>query len=191
MEFMYADKQQQLIRTNKFLAFVNTGYYLYVLLMLVTSYLRGERSLGFCGFIGFIVCVSLLFIWITFLRNKKSTKMRYIMLVGLCLVSWIMTYAYTKDFAAIIGSFVLVCGILYFSVRYIVISGSIYTVTIIWSFFTKASQNENIGNMGFIDYVFEISSQTNLLALNASIESARAGEAGRGFAVVADEYRKK
>ena len=76
MEFRYADKEQQLIRTNSFVALANTVYYAYVMLMLVASLVRGERSPGFCGMIAVIALVSLAVLWIVFLRNKKSTLFR-------------------------------------------------------------------------------------------------------------------
>lgn len=166
-EFQYADKNQQLIRANRFLALANTTFFLYVMLMLIVSLVRGERTIGFCGFIGVIVLVSLAVVWIVFKRNERSTKLKYIMLIGLCAVSWIICFAYTQDFAAIIGAFVLVCGILYFNVKYIFVAGGIYTLTIISSIITKNAQGANLGDMGWIDYLFVVSSIMILILIIA------------------------
>ena len=113
-EFQFADKTQQLIRANRFLAIAVTAYFMYIIALLAVSVLRGERSLGFCGLIGTMVVITLLITWIAFLKNKKSTKMRYVALVGQCLIGWVLAFAYSQDFAVLIGGFVLISGILYF-----------------------------------------------------------------------------
>ena len=49
-KFLYADKEQQLIRANKCMALANTAYYLYVMVMLAISVMQGVRSTGFAHF---------------------------------------------------------------------------------------------------------------------------------------------
>ena len=164
-EFQYADKIQQLMRANSFLVMANTVYYIYIALLLTASVVRGERSLGFCGFIGTIVGVSLVATWLIYLRNKKTTKLKYMTLAGLCLVSWIITYAYTQDFATIIGAFVLISGLLYYDKKYILISGALYIVTIIFAIIVKYSQGENIGLMSAMDFVFVVSAVVLLVMM--------------------------
>ena len=156
-QFRFADKTQQLIKANGFLALANTIYYVYIALLLTASVIRGERSLGLCGFIGTIVGVALLVMWMVYLRNRKTIKMRYISLAGTCLVSWIICFAYTQDFAAIIGGFVLISGMLYFDKKYSIISGSAYALTIISSIALKVAQGANVGDKNEIDYLFVIS----------------------------------
>lgn len=110
--FQYAEKEQQRVRANGFLVLANTVYFVYVLLMIFVSVVRGERSSGFFGFIGIIVLLSTILVWVVFKRNKKSKRLKYIMLIGLCPVSWVVSFAYSQDFAVIIGAFVLVQRIL-------------------------------------------------------------------------------
>ena len=164
-QFKFADKTQQLIRANSFLVFANTIYYVYIALLLTASVVRGERSLGFCGFIGTIVGVSLVVTWIAFLRNRKTTKMKYIALVGTCLVSWLICFAYTQDFAAIVGGLVLICGMLYFDKKYSIISGAAYALTIIFSIAMKFAQGANTGDKNELDYIFIISTVILLVVI--------------------------
>lgn len=205
--FQYADKTQQLIRANSFMVLANTVYYIYMALLLAVSVIIGERSLGFCGFIGVLVAISLLVMWIVYLRNKKTTKMKYIILIGLCLVSWVISYAYTQDFAAIIGAFVLVCGVLYYDKKYTLISGVAYIITIIASTITKYSQGQNVGNMSAVNYAFVISAIALLIMIiflttnvakvfndhsvgAAEVEQVRQKEILDDVLMVADEVRK-
>ena len=69
-EFRYADKTEQLIRTNNFLMLAYTAYYMYIMALLATSLMRGERSLGLCGMIGTMVVIALVLSWIVYLRNN-------------------------------------------------------------------------------------------------------------------------
>lgn len=206
-EFLYADKEQQLIRANRFTLLANTAYFVYVMIMLVVSFMRGERTLGFCGFIGVLAIVSLTIVWACFKHNPKSTKLKYIMMPGLCLVSWVICFAYSQDFATIIGAFVFVAGILYFNVKYILTVGAIYAATIISSIMAKNAMGANLGHLDVIDYVFVASSvvllclilslATNVAALfnnhsvgAAAAEQARQKEIMDDVLTVADEVRK-
>ena len=111
-EFLYADKEQQLIRANRFMALANTSYYLYVMVMLVLSVMQGVRSVGFAGLIATLVVIALTVTWIVYKRNPKSTKMKYIAIVGLCLIGWVISFAYSQDFALIIGIFSINCSVI-------------------------------------------------------------------------------
>lgn len=206
-EFQYADKMQQLIRGSRFMALANTAYYLYVIAMLLVSMARGERTAGFCGLIIVMILISLTVMWVIFIRNKKSTKMRYTSLVGLCLISWIISFAYTQDFATIIGAFTLIGGIIYFDKKYALISGLAYVASAGFATVYKMSTGENMGDMGFVDYMFVLSAVILLVMIinlttgvaklfndhsvgAAAAEQARQKEIMDDVLTVADEVRK-
>lgn len=172
--FLYADKEQQLIRANRFMAIANTAYYVYVMALLLVSVLRGERSVGFCGLIGVLVLISLVAVWTVFLKNKKSTKMKYIMLIGLCMIGWIISFAYSQDFAVLIGAFVLIGGVLYFDKKYVYIAGFAYIATMIFSVYHKLSSNSNLGGKDPVDFVFSISAVVLLVMIIALTTSVAA-----------------
>ena len=155
--FRYADKIEQLMRTNNFMVLANTAYYLYIVVLLAVSVLRGERSLGFCGMIITLVLVTLVISWIVYLRNKKSSRMKWLLLIGQCLIGWVIAFAYSQDFAVLIGGFVLIGGILYFDPKYSKVSGIAYFLTMVLSVFTKLSQGANLGGKGLVDFAFVLS----------------------------------
>ena len=206
-EFRFSDKTQQLLRANRFLVLANTTYYIYMAALLAVSVAVGERSVGFCGFIGVLVALSMAVMWTVYLRNRKTTKMKYIILVGLCLVSWIMTYAYKQDFAAMIGAFVLIGGILYYEKRYIFVAGTAYIATIVFAICTKFSQGINGGGRTAVDYMFVVSADVLLIMIiylttavakvfnehsvgAAAAEQLRQKEILEDVLLVADEVRK-
>lgn len=206
-EFQFADKTQQLIRANRFLAIAVTAYFMYIIALLAVSVLRGERSLGFCGLIGTMVVITLLITWIAFLKNKKSTKMRYVALVGQCLIGWVLAFAYSQDFAVLIGGFVLISGILYFDKKYSLISGVAYLASVTLAVTYKLSTGENLGGKGPIDFAFVLSASILLTVIiiatttvakvfndhsvgAAEAEQERQKEIMDDVLMVADEVRK-
>ena len=206
-EFQFADKTQQLIRANRFLATAITAYFMYIIALLAVSVLRGERSLGFCGLIGTMVVITLLITWIAFLKNKKSTKMRYVALVGQCLIGWVLAFAYSQDFAVLIGGFVLIGGILYFDKKYSLISGVAYLASVTLAVTYKLSTGENLGGKGPIDFAFVLSASILLTVIiiatttvakvfndhsvgAAEAEQERQKEIMDDVLMVADEVRK-
>ena len=164
-EFRYADKVEQLMRTNNFMMLAYTAYYVYIMALLLTSFLRGERSIGLCGMIGTMAIIALLVSWIVYLRNKKSTRLRYVQLIGQCMIGWIIAFAYSQDFAVLIGGFVLIGGILYFDKKFSVLSGIAYLATMVSAVALKISSGENTGGKDVIDFIFVLSAATLLGAI--------------------------
>ncbi len=206
-EFRFADKTEQVIRSNRFMAIANTAYFLYVLALLAVSVMRGERSTGFCGMIATLVAATLLGTWLAFLKNKKSTKMRYITLIGQCLIGWIIAFAYSQDFAVLIGGFVLIGGVLYFDKKYSIISGLAYFGMMALAVGYKLSLGENLGGKNVIDFVFVLSAVALMVVIiicttwvakqyndhsigAAEAEQVRQKEIMDDVLMVADEVRK-
>lgn len=163
--FLYADKKQQLIRANRFLMLGYIVYYLYIGLMLITSLTRGERSLGYCAMIGIMIAVALAVILLIMKKNPASPKLKYISLVGLCLISWIISYAYTQDFARLIGIFPLVGCILFFDMKFSIRSGIAYFITIVLVNVVQIGVEGKIKGTSIIDELFVTSAVLLLLVL--------------------------
>ena len=206
-EFRFADKTQQLMRTNRFMVIANVTYYVYIMALLMVSAIRGERSVGFCGLIAVLVVISLTITLVAYLKNKRSTKMKYIMLIGLYMISWVISFAYSQDFAAMIGAFILIGGVLYFDKKYIYTSGFLYVAVICFSSFYKLSMGENLGGKGIVDFMFIISAVVLMIMITAlttsvakvfndhsigaaAAEQARQKEIMDDVLTVADEVRK-
>ncbi len=164
-QYMYAEKDNQLIRANGFMALANTIYYIYVMCMLGVSVWRGERSVGFCGLIAVMVMIALVAIWISYKKNPSSRIMKWFALVGICLVSWIISYAYTQDFARLMGAFVLVCSILFFDTKFIFRASIAYAVTILLVNYMQIVVEKRFTSDQLIDEFFVTSAVILLLAI--------------------------
>lgn len=80
-------------------------YYLYIMVMLGVSLSRGERSIGYCGMITVMVAIAMAINLVILKLRPYSTRLKYIALVSLCMISWVISYAYEQDFASLIGIF--------------------------------------------------------------------------------------
>ena len=98
-----------------------------------------------------------------FLKDKKSLKMRYVMLPGYYVVAWIVAFAYSQDFAVIIPGFVLICGVSYFDMRFTLISGGLFLAVITSAVGLKISSGENIGEKGLVDFAFALSASAKAI----------------------------
>lgn len=163
--FLYADKTEQLKRANRFLGIGYTVYYLYVIVMLLISLSRGERSSGFCGMIAVISAVSLAVMWIMLKRNPASTKVRSVSLIGLCLVSWIMSYAYTQDFVRLIGAFPVIGCLLFFDMSFSLKASMAYIATIISVNIMQIGVEKRVTGDAVTDEIYVTSAVILLLAL--------------------------
>ncbi len=192
-EFRFADKTEQLMRTNRFMVIANSAYYLYIIALLAVSFLRGERTLGFCGLIIAMVVITLIISWIAYLKNKKSTKVKYILLVGQCMIGWIIAFAYSQDFAVLIGGFVLIGGILFFDKKYSRISGIAYIASISLAIGYKLASGENLGGKGIIDFAFVYSAAFLMVAIIILTTSVAKlyNDHSVGAAVAEQEHQKE
>lgn len=192
-QFLLADKSEQLFRANRFMVIAVTTYFIYVLAVLGISVMRGERSVGFAGLIGFFILITLAVIWISYFRNKKGKRMRYLALAGQCIVGWLIAFSYSQDFAFLIGGFAFIGGILYFDKKYSKISGCAYFITMCLAVWNKIAQQENLGGRDMVDFVFILSAVALMAIIIASTTSVAAlfNEHSVGAARVEQERQKE
>ncbi len=153
-DYLYADKTQQLIRANRFLMIGYLVYYAAVILILAISYWRNERSQGFCGMILFLVIVCVGTIVLLVRKNPAHPRLRYISLAGLCLISWIIGFAYTQDFARMIGCFPLIGCILFFDMKFAKIATVAMGTTAVLVNVGQFLDGTKVQGAGWIDELF-------------------------------------
>lgn len=96
--FLYASKEEQQKRANRFLTVGFIVFYVFVIAIVVASCLQGIRTVGYTVMLSVIVLVFILFTVILYLRNKADTKIRYIATIGLLLVSFLISVAFDSYF---------------------------------------------------------------------------------------------
>ena len=119
----------------------------------------------------------------------------------------IIAFAYSQDFAILIGGFVLIGGILYFDKKYSIISGAAYLGTMGFAVVYKFSTGSNLGGKDVTDFAFVFSAAVLMIAIivctnsvakmyndhsvdAAAAEQERQKEIMDDVLMVADEVRK-
>ena len=126
--YRFAEKGQQIQRTNRFLVTEYLIFYAFILFMLWASRAKGVRSLGFTVMVSVIAVVSGCALLVGWKRRPESERLRYLALIGLYLVSFFMTYAYTESFIRFLGLAPFIGCILFFDKKYCKIGGIGYLV---------------------------------------------------------------
>lgn len=121
-EFLYADKKEQLDRANRFLTIGFVVFYVFVLGIVITACMRGVRSVGYTGALCVIVLLSLVVSTVFYMKNKSDVRVRYIALIGLLIVTFLISYAFDNYYVRFMAAIPLVGCILFYDKKFSTIS---------------------------------------------------------------------
>lgn len=124
-KYLYADTKEQLKKANSFLVLGFVVFYVFVMLVVLTACFRGVRSVGYTGMLSAVIVISILGTVILYARNKSDTKIRYMAVVGLLVVTFFMAMAFDNYYVRFMAAIPFVAGILFFDTKFAVISGSL------------------------------------------------------------------
>ena len=153
--YRFAEKGQQIQRVNRFFVTEYLIFYAFILFMLWASRAKGVRSLGFAAFVSVIAVVSGGALLIGWKRRPESERLRYLALIGLYLVSFFMTFAYTESFIRFLGLAPFIGCILFFDPKYSRIGGIGYLVLNALTVFGQIRQQPE-GVAGTINLVLDL-----------------------------------
>ena len=153
--YRFAEKGQQIQRVNRFFVTEYLIFYAFILFMLWASRAKGVRSLGFAAFVSVIAVVSGGALLIGWKRRPESERLRYLALIGLYLVSFFMTFAYTESFIRFLGLAPFIGCILFFDPKYSRIGGIGYLVLNALTVFGQIRQQQE-GVAGTTNLVLDL-----------------------------------
>ena len=164
-KFKYANKQEQLIRANRFLAVGYSIYYVYIMGIIVLSYLRGEHSfkfmLGICGVSAFCA----IGVWLGYRSKKESIKLRSFALIGASIVGWMMCYNYNQEFIRLVVVYPIISCMLFFDVKYTIKTSIIYLTSLLSVNFVQIVLEQRYNDYELTNQLYVTSSVFLLLAL--------------------------
>lgn len=121
-EFLYSDKTEQLNRANRFLTVGFVVFYVFILGVVITACVRGVRSVGYTTMISAIVLLSLVATSVLYLKNKSDVKVRYLALIGLLVVTFLISYAFDNYYVRFMAAIPLVGCIIFYDKKFSMIS---------------------------------------------------------------------
>lgn len=125
-KYVYASKEAQTKRANQFLSMGYVVFYLFVLALVWISTFRGIKSLVFAGSITAVIFACLIGTFIMNKVNPSDPRIRYIALIGLLIVTAILSYVYSNYYVRFMAAIPFIGCILFFDLKYSYISGGLF-----------------------------------------------------------------
>lgn len=145
-KFLYARKEEQIKRSNNFLAFGFILFYAFVVGIVVVSCMRGIRSAGYTGMLIAVIGVSIVSTFVAYLKNRTSTAVRYIATVGMLLVTFLMGFAFDNYYVRFMAAIPFAGCVLFFDKKFAVISGaSVSAINIFITIMKTMGMNAKVG----------------------------------------------
>lgn len=134
----FASKEVQIKLVNIILMIGMILFYTVVCLNVYIAYKTNIRSLGY---LKFIITLSLIFIIINtfaYLKNKAGTLLRIVNCIGLCLIDFVVTFAFTSEYLRYMALIPLIICLLYFDKKLILITSIVLGIINWLSFYNQS-----------------------------------------------------
>ncbi len=144
MEFKYANKSEQLLRANRVLLLGYLTYFICIALTMVYFCGKGIRSVGMTSFVCSIILLSVLVLGVVYRRFKASTKLKYVTLPFLLVVSFCVGISFEQGFMQFLGVFPFIASLPSYDKKYLHIGGSFYIGLELFITIAKITQGFNL-----------------------------------------------
>lgn len=149
-KYVYAKKEAQVDRANRFAQTAYLAFYVFVLLIQWTAYLSGVRTLRFSVLITSVILAVCFIGGLYYVKNRTGVMTRYISLCGLLVVSFFTSVVYDNYYVRFLACVPLVGSILYFDIKYTALSGILITaVNIAANFLNIQIEHKYVGDKAY------------------------------------------
>lgn len=122
-KYFYADKAEQIKRTNKFLTMGVIVYYIWILGLVWIAALRGVRTTGYAGMITALILICSIGASVIYMRDNSSQKLKYLVSIGVFIISFFMAYAFDNYYVRFMSIVPFIGSIIYFDKKFARITG--------------------------------------------------------------------
>ena len=127
-KFRFADSGEQLKKVNRFMCVTTAVVFFLCYVIVMVSYLKGDRDLSYAIAMLVIMLVSLGAGFIALKRDSSNTRLRYYMLAGLTVVNIVLIYAFNDYYTRFLAAMPLLGCVLFFDLRFAKISAAVTSV---------------------------------------------------------------
>ncbi len=127
-KYLFAEKNEQIKRVNRFLTTGNFIFYVMVLILVWASTFRGIRSVVYAGILTGFILITIISGAVMNSMNPYAKSIRYITLIGVLVVTLAMGMVYSNYYVRFMACVPLVVCILFFDRKYAAISTSLFCV---------------------------------------------------------------
>lgn len=126
-EFLYADKKQQLRRSNRFLMIGFIVFYTAVLGSVITAGVSGWRSMGYTVFVSGLTVATFAVDLVMYLKNKADARLRYVSMAGLLVIAALASWAFDSYYVRFLTIVPLIGYIVFFDLKFSIATAAIMT----------------------------------------------------------------
>lgn len=121
--YIYAEKTEQIKKTNRFLTIGVRIYYVWILIISWVATVRGIRTFGFSGLLTAVIVLFTVLESIDYKKDNSSTKARYIAAVGLFFVSAIMVGGFNNYYVRFVAVIPFIGSVIFYDKKFAKITG--------------------------------------------------------------------
>ncbi len=127
-KYVYAEKEQQIVRTNKMIVTGNAVFYFIILILVWISTYRGIRSIGYAGAITGIILVITINALVFYLKKPESPVIKYSSFIGIMMVTAMLCFSYNNYYMRFMAALPLVSCVITFDKKYTAIATGTFAV---------------------------------------------------------------
>ena len=127
-EFLYADKREQLKRSNRFLMIGFIVFYTAVLVSIIAAGVSGWRSMGYTVLVSGLTIATFLVDLVMYLKDKGDARLRYWSMAGLLIVTILVSYAFDSYYMRFLTIVPLIGYIVFFDLKFSIAKAAIMVV---------------------------------------------------------------
>ncbi len=171
--FLYADKKQQIMKSNRMLILGYVVFYLFVSAILVTACLRGVRSVGYTMMLEMVIVVIILVTAILYRRNRSDVKIRYVASIGLFIMTFLVSYAFDSYYLRFMAAVPFIGNVLFYDMKFIKIMAVTEVILTFGTTALKVSQGIYTGEAAVDQWCASLAITVMMLLLYVTVKNGK------------------
>ncbi len=123
--FLYADSKAQIKKVNTFLCISTAILYFLSYVIVTVSFIQGNRTAFYAISMLVIMLTTIITGFVLLKRDSGNERLRYIMMIGLCIVTAMLIYAYVDYYMRFLATMPFLGCVLFFDTKFSKISAVI------------------------------------------------------------------
>ena len=146
-KFQYADTAAQVKKVNSFLCISTTILYVLSYVIVTVSFLQGNRTAFYAVSMLIVMVATITVGFVTLKKDSGNRKLRYYMMVGLCIVTAMLIYAYVDYYMRFLAAMPFIGCALFFDTKFsniaaIIVSAENIIITLLRQFVWNNYEDE-------------------------------------------------
>ncbi len=175
--FKYAERPMQIKKVNTFLCISTAVVYLLTYTVVVVSFLQGNRTALYAGGMLVVMLATIIIGFVTLKRDSGNEKLRWYVMIGLCIVMAMIIYAYKDYYMRFLAAMPLMATVLCYDSKFskvttVIVSAENILITLARQFLLQGYEGDEFTQnivaalavtvmMGLISYVTGVGRQFN------------------------------